>query len=56
MTKSVVNEIEIGIHFTRNMKVKEELIYKEILSKIKRILGWWKERDLTLFGKPRVIY
>ena len=47
-----VQEIKIlGIYFCLDVKVKENLNFKEILSKIKRLLGWWKERDLTLMGK-----
>ena len=37
------------------MKLKEELNYKEILSKIKRLLGWWKEMDLKLLGKIHLL-
>ena len=29
--------------------------YKEILSKIKILLGWWKQRDLTLAGKIQLL-
>ena len=51
-----INEIKIlGVHYTRNVKLKEDLNYKEILSKIKRLLGWWKQRDLTLFGKVHLL-
>ena len=47
-----VQEIKIlRINFSLDVKVKENLNFKEILSKIKRLLGWWKERDLTLMGK-----
>ena len=53
---NIVNEIKIlGVHYTRNVKLKEDLNYKEILSKIKRLLGWWKQRDLTLFGKVHLL-
>ena len=41
----------LGIYFTLDVKIREEMNYKEILSKIKRLLGWWKQRDLTLTGK-----
>ena len=52
----LVNEIKIlGVHYTRNVKLKADLNYKEILSKIKRLLGWWKQRDLTLFGKVHLL-
>ena len=37
------------------MKRKEDLNYKEILSKIKRLVGWWKQRDLTLMGKVQLL-
>ena len=53
---NIINEIKmLGVIFTRNIKRKEELNYKEILSKIKRLLGWWKERDLTLMGKVHLL-
>ena len=45
----------LGIYFTLDWKVKEEMNYKEILSKIKRLLGWWKQRDLTLTGKVHLM-
>ena len=54
---NIINEIKmLGVIFTRNIKRKEELNYKEILSKIKRLLGWWKERDLTLMGKVTKVH
>lgn len=53
---NIMNEIKmLGVIFTRNIKRKEELNYKEILSNIKRLLGWWKERDLTLMGKVHLL-
>ena len=53
---NIINEIKmLGVIFTRNIKRKEELNYKEILSNIKRLLGWWKERDLTLMGKVHLL-
>ena len=51
-----VEEVKIlGIYFTRNLKRKEDLNYKEILSKIKRLVGWWKQRDLTIMGKVQLL-
>ena len=51
-----VNEIKIlGVHFTFDIKKKDDLNYKEILSKIKRLLGWWKERDLSITGKVHLL-
>ena len=48
----LVKEVKIlGVYFTLDIKVKEEMNYKEILSKIKRLLGWWKQRDLSMIGK-----
>ena len=35
--------------------MKDDLNYKEILSKIKKLLSWWKERDLTLMGKIHLL-
>lgn len=35
--------------------MKEKLNYKEILSKIKKLLIWWKQRDLTLVGKIQLL-
>ena len=52
----LVKEVKIlGIYFTRNLKQKEDLNYKEILSKIKRLVGWWKQRDLTIMGKIQLL-
>lgn len=51
-----VHELKIlGIYFTRNIQHKDDLNYKEILSKIKRLLGWWKQRDVTLMGKIQLL-
>ena len=56
MFGNLVQEVKIlGVYFSMNVKVKENLNYKEILSRIKRLLGWWKERDLTLMGKVHLI-
>ena len=49
---SIVTEIKIlGITFALETKRMEEVYYKEILSKIKRLLVWWKQRDLTIMRK-----
>ena len=45
----------LGVYFARYFKIKEDLNYKEILSKIKRLIGWWKQRDLTMFGKTKLL-
>ena len=37
------------------MESRERINYKEILSKIKKLLTWWKQRDLTLMGKIQMI-
>ena len=51
-----VEEVKIlGIYFTQNLKRKEDLNYKEILSKIKRLVAWWKQRDLTIMGKVQLL-
>ena len=56
MFGNFAEEVKIlGIYFTRNSKRKEDLNYKEILSKIKRLLGWWKQRDLTIMGKVQLL-
>ena len=53
---NLVEEVKIlGIYFTRNLKRKDDLNYKEILSKIKRLVGWWKQRDLTIMGKIQLL-
>ena len=53
---TLVDEVKIlGVHFSLDVKVKDDLNYKEILSKIKRLLAWWKERDLTLMGKIHLL-
>ena len=53
---NLVNEVKIlGVYFTRNIKKKDNLNYKEILSKIKKLLGWWKQRDLTIMGKIQLL-
>ena len=45
----------LGVFFTLDVDVKEKLNYKEILSKIKKLLTWWKQRDLTLIGKNQLL-
>ena len=45
----------LGIHFSMDPEVQERINYKEILSKIKHLLTWWKQRDLTLMGKIQLI-
>ena len=45
----------LGVFFTLDVDVKEKLNYKEILSKIKKLLTWWKQRDLTLMGKNQLL-
>ena len=53
---NLVQEIKIlGVHFCLDRSKKDDLNYKEILSKIKRLLGWWKQRDLTLVGKVHLL-
>ena len=49
---NLVNKVKIlGIYFSLDIKIREDMNYKEILSKIKRQLGWWKQRDLSMTGK-----
>ena len=45
----------LGIYFSLDPDVSEALNYKEILSKIKKLLNWWKQRDLTLIGKIHLL-
>ena len=45
----------LGIYFSMDPEVQERINYKEILSKIKHLLTWWKQRDLTLMGKIQLI-
>ena len=53
---NIVTEIKIlGVYFSLDIKTREELNYKEILSKIKRLLGIWKQRDLTVMGKVHLL-
>ena len=53
---NLVQEIKIlGVYFALDVRIKEDMNYKEILSKIKRLLGWWKQRDLTLMGKVHLM-
>ena len=53
---NLVQQIKIlGVYFSRNVIIKEDLNFKEILSKIKRLLGWWKQRDLTQMGKIHLL-
>ena len=53
---NLVQEVKIlGVHFSLDIKVKDDLNFKEVLSKIKRLLGWWRERDLTLMGKIHLL-
>ena len=52
----MVNEVKIlGIYFSLDINIKEEMNYKEILSKIKKLLGWWKQRDLSILGKIQLL-
>ena len=52
----VVQMVKIlGIYFSVDMESQERINYKEILSKIKKLLTWWKQRDLTLMGKIQMI-
>ena len=53
---NLVQEIKIlGVYFVRDVKKKDILNYKEILSKTKRLLGWWKQRDLTIMGRIQLL-
>ena len=53
---NLVKEVKIlGVYFSVDRKMREELNYKEILSKIKRLLGWWKQRDLSMIGKIHLL-
>ena len=45
----------LGVYFSLDIDAQEQINYKEILSKIKISLGWWKQRDLTLFGKIQLV-
>ena len=45
----------LGVYLTLNEDLKEKINFKEILSKIKKILNWWKQRDLTLMGKNQLL-
>ena len=45
----------LGVFFSLDENIKEKMNYKEILSKIKRLLIWWKQRDLTLMGKIQLL-
>ena len=54
--RNVVSEVKIlGITFSLDNGIRIEQNYKEILSKIKRLLVWWKQRDLTMMGKIYLI-
>lgn len=51
-----VREMKIlGVYFSLDLKIREELNYKEILSKIKKLIGWWKQRDLSIMGKIHLL-
>ena len=57
---NLVQEVKkkiLGVNFSLDIKVKDNLNFKEVLSRIKRllILGWWRERDLTLMGKIHLL-
>ena len=45
----------LGVFFSLDVHVKENMNYKEILSKIKSLLNFWKQRDLTLMGKIQLL-
>ena len=53
---NIVTEIKIlGVYFCLDAMRMDDLNYKEILSRIKRLLGWWKQRDLTVMGKVHLL-
>ena len=53
---NLVQDVKIlGVHFSLDIKVKDDLNFKGVLSRIKRLLGWWRERDLTLMGKIHLL-
>ena len=43
------------MYFALDVRIKEDMNYKEILSTIERLLEWWKQRDLTLMGKVHLM-
>ena len=50
-----VREVNIlGVIFSVDFR-QDDLNYKELLSKIKKLLGWWKQRDLTIMGKIHLL-
>ena len=53
---NLVKEIHIlGVSYSLDRRLKDDLNYKEILSKIKKLLVWWKQRDLTIMGKIHLL-
>ena len=45
----------LGVFFSLDEYMKENMNYKEILSKIKSLLNFWKQRDLTFMGKIQLL-
>ena len=53
---NLVQEVKhLGVHLSFDIKVKDDLNFKEVLRRIKRLLRWWRERDLTLIGKIHLL-
>ena len=45
----------LGVHFTYDLKKKQELNYDETLRSLSETLAGWKWRNLTLYGKIQVV-
>ena len=53
---NLVKEIHIlGVSYSLDRILKDDLNYKEILREIKKMLVWWKHRDLTIMGKIHLL-
>ena len=44
----------MGVSYSLDRRLKDDLNYKEILSQIK-LLAWCKQRDLTIMGKIHLL-
>ena len=45
----------LGVHFTHDLKKKQELNYDETLRSLSETLAGWKWRNLRLYGKIQVV-
>ena len=50
-----IDKVILGVHFTYDLKKKQELNYDDTLRALFETLAGWKWRNLTLYGKIQVV-